>query len=203
MPQPDEARRDVLISKALSYLLRHGAIKEKLTINDQGYIPIPQLLTHQRLKSYKTTRQDLERIVANNDKQRFKIDHENDLICATQGHSIKQIAGELQLMSRDELKELHIYHGTYKKKLLLIQQSGGLSRMNRNHIHFTCDEYSAISGIRKNANCLVYVDVEKCVDQGLQFYKSDNNVILCSGDENGIIGWDLIEKVEDISKEKT
>lgn len=197
MPQPVEVRRDVLISKALSYLLRHGAIKEKLTFNDQGYIPISEILSHQRLKSYKATRQDLERIVTNNDKQRFKIDPESDLICATQGHSIKEIAGELQLMNRDELKKLHIYHGTYKKKLPLIKELG-LSRMNRNHIHFTCDEYLTISGIRKTANCLIYIDVDKCIDQGLQFFKSDNNVILCPGDENGIIEWELIEKVVDI-----
>lgn len=197
MPQPDEARRDILISKALSYLLRHGAIKEKLTFNDQGYIPISEILSHQRLKSYKATRQDLKRIVANNDKQRFKIDPEYDLICATQGHSIKEISGELQLMNRDELKKLHIYHGTYKKKLPLIKELG-LSRMNRNHIHFTCDEYLTISGIRKTANCLIYIDIDKCIDQGLQFFKSDNNVILCTGDENGIIEWELIEKVVDI-----
>ncbi|KAG5418185.1 TPT1 [Candida metapsilosis] len=196
-PQPDEARRDVLISKALSYLLRHGAVKEHLTFNDQGYIPITEILSHQRLKSYKATRQDLERIVANNDKQRFKIDTESDLICATQGHSIKEIAGELQLMNRDELIKLRIYHGTYKKKLPLIKASG-LSRMNRNHIHFTCDEYSTISGVRKTANCLIYIDVDKCINKGLQFFRSDNNVILCPGDANGIIGWDLVEKVVDI-----
>ncbi|KAL6450807.1 TPT1 tRNA 2'-phosphotransferase [Candida maltosa Xu316] len=198
MPPPDPARRDVLISKALSYLLRHGAQKEKLTIDEQGYVKISDILSHQRLKSYKTTRTDLERIVRENDKKRFTI-KDDEYICANQGHSLKVVKNEnLTPMTVDELKKLNVYHGTYKNKLSVIKNSGGLSKMNRNHIHFTCEEYSTCSGIRYNANVLVYVDVEKCVAANIQFYKSLNNVILSSGDETGKISWDLIEKIVDL-----
>ncbi|EMG45326.1 tRNA 2'-phosphotransferase, putative [Candida maltosa Xu316] len=169
MPPPDPARRDVLISKALSYLLRHGAQKEKLTIDEQGYVKISDILSHQRLKSYKTTRTDLERIVRENDKKRFTI-KDDEYICANQGHSLKVVKNEnLTPMTVDELKKLNVYHGTYKNKLSVIKNSGGL-----------------------------YVDVEKCVAANIQFYKSLNNVILSSGDETGKISWDLIEKIVDL-----
>ncbi|KAI5953130.1 TPT1 [Candida jiufengensis] len=196
----DPKKRDVLISKSLSYLLRHGAEKEKLNINNQGYIPIPDILNHQKLKSFKTTKEDLFRIVEENDKKRFTIDLRNQLICANQGHSLAVVNNEnLIKLSKEELLKLNIYHGTYKKKISLIKSSGGLKKMNRNHIHFTCDEYQSISGIRKTANVLIYLNIEKCLDQGFEFYKSLNNVILSSGDSNGIIQWEFISKIVDLN----
>lgn len=197
MPPPDQARRDVLISKALSYLLRHGANKEKLNIDDQGYVNISDILSHQRLKSFKTTRDDLDRIVRDNDKKRFTI--KDDKICANQGHSLKTINNDnLTLMKLDELIKLNIYHGTYKNKLSIIKSSGGLNKMNRNHIHFTCEEYSTCSGIRYNANVLIYIDVIKCINSGIQFFKSLNNVILTPGDNDGKIPWEYIDKIIDL-----
>lgn len=197
MPPPDQARRDVLISKAMSYLLRHGAVKEKLAIDDQGYVKISDILSHQRLKSFKTTREDLDRIVRDNDKKRFTVT--DDMICANQGHSLKTVNNDnLTPMSLDELTKLKIYHGTYKNKLATIKQSGGLNKMNRNHIHFTCEEYATCSGIRYNANVLIYVDAERCTEAGIKFFKSLNNVILTSGDADGKIPWEFVDKVVDL-----
>ena len=62
-------KRDIQISKALSYLLRHGALKEGLPIDNNGFIPVSVLLRHNRLKSHKCTLEDIHRIVENNDKQ--------------------------------------------------------------------------------------------------------------------------------------
>ncbi|CAI5758456.1 unnamed protein product [Candida verbasci] len=188
------AKRDISISKSLSYLLRHGAEKENLSIDESGYVKISQLLNHQRLKSFKTTFDDISRIVKINDKQRFQI--KDDLICATQGHSMKNINNEnLQLLTKEELINLHVYHGTTTSKLSIIKSSGGLSRMNRNHIHLTCKEYCTVSGIKKQSNVLIFIDINKCLNQGIKFYKSLNNVILTEGDEQGYIKWDNIEKI--------
>lgn len=175
----DPKRRDTSISKALSYLLRHGAVKERLDIDANGYVDIGQVLLHQRLKSLKTTRDDLIRIVAENDKQRFSIDAENDAICANQGHSI-QTVDDLNLVPLATAEEFPgpIFHGTYAHKMPLIE-AAGLSRMNRNHIHFTSD--GAKSGIRRNCNVLIYIDVHKCLDAGMTFFRSANGVILSSG----------------------
>ena len=95
-------------------------------------------------------------------------------------------------MTIDELSQLRIYHGTYRTKLPLIKSSGGLSKMNRNHIHFTCEQYSTCSGIRYNANVLIYINASKCIEHGIVFYKSLNNVILTSGNKDGKLSWGLL-----------
>lgn len=185
----DMSKREVQISKALSYLLRHGAHKEKLPMTDDGWIKIDDLLHHQRLKSFKTTRDDLNKIVLNNDKQRFKI--KNEFICAVQGHSIKINNDNLVKLDENELPS-EIYHGTYQKKLPMIKASGGLSKMNRNHIHFTSP--GAKSGIRPNCNLLIYLDIRKCLQNKIVFYKSENGVILTEGID-GLIPANLWLKV--------
>lgn len=197
-------KRDVQISKSLSYLLRHGAVKEKLNIDSNGYIPLKDILNHNRIKSQKTTLEDVKRIVENNDKKRFSIKTDangNALICANQGHSITAVVGEealLPLRTKEDFPPV-VIHGTYFKKLPLILESGGLSRMNRNHIHFTYDEspHKVISGMRTSCNVLIYIDIEKCLKEGIAFYKSSNNVILSSGNVNGFIPKDLFLKVVD------
>lgn len=186
--------RDVVISKALSYLLRHGAVKEKLHIDDQGYIAIEELLQHNRMKCNKVTRADLSRIVETNDKQRFKIT--DDKICANQGHSIKLENAQLQEYTAENLPH-EIYHGTYLNKLPTIVKSGGLSKMNRTHIHFTNSD-NQISGIRQLTNILIYVDGAKILSSTkIKFYRSENGVILSGGDQQGKIPVEFWSKVVD------
>jgi 2'-phosphotransferase len=189
------SQRDVRISKALSYLLRHGAEKEKLAIDEKGYVALNDILNHNRIKCNKATLEDIKRIVEDNDKKRFTIS--GDYICANQGHSLKVIDdSNLELLTKETIPQ-EVFHGTYKTKLGAIIQSGGLSKMNRNHIHFTSTELSNISGIRKTANVLIYLDVNKCLQQNIEFFKSKNDVILSAGDENGFIRYELFDRVID------
>ncbi|KAK6460162.1 phosphotransferase KptA/Tpt1 [Scheffersomyces coipomensis] len=198
MSAPDSSRRDTIISKGLAYLLRHGAIKENLTIDEKGYVKIPDLLNHTRLKSSKTTMEDILRIVANDTKQRYTINDDGDMICANQGHSIKAVDNTNLILYTKETIPKDIYHGTFKKNLGDIIQSGGLSRMGRNHIHFTSSESSYVAGKRYNSNILIYINVEKCLLHGIQFYKSLNGAILSEGDGNGFIKYELFDKVIDV-----
>lgn len=190
-----DQERDIRISKALSYLLRHGAIKEKLNIDEYGYIGINEVLAHNRLKTYGATIEDIRRIVDDNDKQRFHI--ENEKICANQGHSIKVNEDGMELLTIENMPE-EIYHGTYRKKLGLIINSGGLNKMTRNHIHFTSNCNDSVSGIRKSANILIYIDILKCLDDGIIFYKSKNNVILSPGNDQGYIDVKYFKKIIDL-----
>jgi 2'-phosphotransferase len=60
----------------------------------------------------------------------------------------------------------------------------------RTHIHFaTAYDGSAISGMRRNCEVVVEVDLIKAMQDGsLVFFRSDNGVILCAGEgERGII----------------
>lgn len=198
----DSGKRDMMISKALSYLLRHGAIKEKLEIDALGYVKVDQILKNNRLKTHKTTLHDILRVVENNNKKRFSLMQKDDelYICASQGHSIKGISdATVKRFDRNTIPSI-IYHGTYLNILPQIIYSGGLNKMSRNHIHFTTP--GAISGVRHNVNILIYLDVEKCLDRGINFLESSNGAILSPGDENGYISWQLFDKVIDTKRNK-
>ena len=61
---------DVMISKKLSYLLRHGAEKAKLSMDTAGYVPLEEIM---ELLDKNVTVEKIESIVNNNDKKRFEI----------------------------------------------------------------------------------------------------------------------------------
>jgi 2'-phosphotransferase len=194
-------KRDVQISKALSALLRHKAEEENLSMDPAGFVLLEEILQHNRIKSHRTTLSDIRRIVDSNDKKRFTLEENPETgklrICANQGHSIKKVGNNnlVPLVDRSEFPQA-IIHGTYMRKLPQIMLSG-LSRMKRNHIHFTYDESPnlVISGMRENCTALIYLDIDKCVNAGIKFFRSANNVILSAGDEQGIIPANLFLKV--------
>lgn len=172
----------IRLSKKLSYLLRHGAVKEGLSIKEDGFISIDQLLS-EKLQGY--TLEDIKEVVETNDKKRFIIRENNGIleIKATQGHSIKEI-NNLCLKPLDRV-DFDIIHGTYYKNWEAIK-SKGLSCMKRNHIHFS-KGLNFICGLRKSAEIYIYIDFEKAKRDGLKFFESENEIILCAGNKEGII----------------
>lgn len=67
-----------------------------------------------------------------------------------------------QIISSEQVK--NIIHGTYYKNWTTIKEYG-LSRMKRLHIHFSSEEpSSAKSGIRKNSQILIYINIAKALN---------------------------------------
>ncbi|KAG0148610.1 hypothetical protein CROQUDRAFT_41101 [Cronartium quercuum f. sp. fusiforme G11] len=182
---------DTQLSKTLSYLLRHGAVKEGLKIRSDGFIKMDDLMARPKLKGVK--REDIERIVNENVKQRFAIIREQPLpgssssediiyIRANQGHSIE--VPELDLVPLPRPEDLPVVvHGTYEKfwKTILLE---GLRPMRRTHLHFAAgliDDPGVISGMRASREIDIYLDVPKCLSAGILFYRSQNGVILSQG----------------------
>lgn len=198
MVETMDSKRDLQISKALSYLLRHGAEKEKLVIDNNGYIAVDTILQHNRLKTHKCTRQDLIRVVDNNEKKRFIIDEKNDMIAATQGHSIQLKPYDKILMPITNVDSLpaKLVHGTNVKNCLAIVESGNLSKMKRNHIHLSIGivgkDTNVVSGMRKNSTIYIYLKKDPETLSQLKLFKSLNDVYLCEND----IDLKCFEKIE-------
>ncbi|KAJ3387379.1 hypothetical protein HDU84_000879 [Entophlyctis sp. JEL0112] len=203
----------VAFSKALSYILRHGAAKEGIPMRTDGYVLVADL---QRLHPQMRTKtlDDFKAVVAANDKQRFTLvrvadvdgaAHADDdagedvwMIKANQGHSLSHIEVELEEINNPGDLPV-VVHGTYfrcldsiSKSLLpswsstlkMQTESQGLSKMNRNHIHFAvgkAGDLDVISGMRKSSQVLIYINVPLAMSDGIKFYRSSNNVILSSG----------------------
>jgi len=99
--RPREDNPDVQISKNLSWLLRHGAEKEGLTMDPGGFVLLSEVLQKQFYKSKHVTVEKIREIVATNDKKRYELkvqvnaDGKEVLyIRATQGHTLKVINNE-------------------------------------------------------------------------------------------------------------
>lgn len=172
---------DRKISKKLSYLLRHAAVKKGLNIRPDGFVTVQEILK----EIPECTVDDIKRVVENNNKQRFTLESFNHvlMIKANQGHTISQVDSlNLKLLNN---VEFDIIHGTYFRCYEKIKLQG-LSRMKRNHIHFA-KGLNFINGLRRNTELFIFIDYPKARCDGLKFYESDNNVILCSGNLEGYI----------------
>ena len=79
------------LSKSLSYILRHGAAKEGIQLDDGGFAFVDDLLVCPNLRQF--TFADIKRVVENNDKQRFALvtdlDTGKNKIRANQGHTLE------------------------------------------------------------------------------------------------------------------
>lgn len=141
---------------------------------------------------------ELKSVVSDSDKQRFAlitIDGK-EYVRANQGHSfpvpdldLKRITSVDEIPKGENSAEGVVVHGTYKKAWDQIKKTG-LSKMNRNHIHFaigTPGESHVISGMRSSCQVLIYVDVAKALADGLDFFISENNVVLSGGNADGFI----------------
>ncbi|OCK79794.1 phosphotransferase KptA/Tpt1 [Lepidopterella palustris CBS 459.81] len=161
-----ELPREVQVSKKISWLLRHGAGQEGLTLGEGGYVNVADALQTRCLKSLKVTFDELRTVVAENDKQRFslipvpshpilasstetvpaaessdssKVDESNPrnfLIRANQGHSINIGSDGLLTPITKDNMPEIVVHGTTTFAWPLIMKTGGLRRMGRNHVHF-------------------------------------------------------------------
>ncbi|ORY12526.1 KptA family-domain-containing protein [Clohesyomyces aquaticus] len=140
------------------------------------------------------------------------------LIRANQGHSIKVDSEGLLTpitASAGNIPETCV-HGTDERAWNLILKSGGLRKMSRTHIHFAAglpkgftsidmgdgkggaesEAPPVISGMRNSSTVLIYVDVKKALEKGIQWFVSENGVILTEGDESGVLGTEFFTKVE-------
>lgn len=169
-------------SKYMSWVLRHGAHEIGLHPDFEGYIRLRDFLNCCD-KRQNLTESIVLRIAESCPKKRFGIKRVNSdiFIRANQGHSknIAQYIDPSKLLVKITRPIEGVFHGTYKKHLESIK-ANGLNRMSRSHIHIS-KGHDAISGRRGNTNLLVYVDMKTAMEDGIDFYESENGVILTEG----------------------
>ncbi|XP_028665539.1 tRNA 2'-phosphotransferase 1 [Erpetoichthys calabaricus] len=183
---------DVKLSKALSFVLRHGAAEVGLNMSPDGFVFVDDLLSLPRFRCHSI--EDLQRVVETNDKQRYAMCPHPDSgrlqIRANQGHSIPVEHLELTpIHTSSEDVPVTAVHGTYLRNWNAIQ-SHGLSRMNRTHIHLAPGlpgQGQVVSGMRKDCDLAIFVDLQQALKDGIPFFWSANRVILTPGNSEGLI----------------
>ena len=127
----------VHISKFLSLVLRHKPQEIGITLDAEGWVAVDELLAAAARHGETTSREQLDEVVATNDKKRFSFSPDGRLIRANQGHSVEVDLGLVPV----EPPEL-LYHGTVERFLDSIREKG-LVRGNRHHVHLSADRDTA------------------------------------------------------------
>lgn len=154
--------------KYLSFILRHSMEDFNAgRIDEFGYMSISDLVK----KGF--TEELIEEIVSTNNKARYEYSPNKTKLRARQGHSIPVDVG-LTPTTPPEI----LYHGTSERFVQSILKEG-LKPMSRLYVHLSSDVKTAIDvGKRHGKPVVLTINTQEMVEDGYQFYLSNNNVWL-------------------------
>jgi RNA:NAD 2'-phosphotransferase (TPT1/KptA family) len=182
-PKFNNAQELTAMSKRLAWALRHNAIKIGLAMDTRGFVAMDDLCAHREFRN-KGNLAGLAAIVQQDGKSRYRIEHREGrfYIGATQGHSIEGIDPDLERI--DNAADVPVaVHGTTMPAWEKICTEG-LKIMGRQYVHFAIGlpgSDGVISGMRNSSTVLVFLDVGRCLADGIPLFRSQNGVILCPG----------------------
>jgi putative RNA 2'-phosphotransferase len=166
-----DERRTVKVSKYLSKHLRHQPERIGLTLDEAGWVEIDTLIAACAAHGFRVDREELDHVVATNDKRRFAI--EGTRIRASQGHSI-----EVDLGLPAATPPPYLFHGTVARNLDAIRAEG-LRPMNRHAVHLSAERETATRvGARRGRPVVLSVDAGAMHKDGQVFRVSENGVWL-------------------------
>jgi putative RNA 2'-phosphotransferase len=161
----------VRTSKFLSLVLRHKPDTIGLSLNENGWVSIQDLIDAANANDHNISREMLDEVVFTNDKQRFSYNHDGQMIRANQGHSV-QINLELESIDPPDI----LYHGTVERFLNSIIASG-LQKMKRQHVHLSATIETAKNvGKRRGEPVVLSVNSGAMNRDGHRFFLSQNGV---------------------------
>lgn len=174
-------KKEIALSKAMSWLLRHGIVEKGLAMDVAGFIHVADMLALPEFAGY--TFDQIKKVVDTNQKQRFLLVEKTNpvtnepewLIRANQGHSAdvgaQIVDGECLTLTQFP-PGTYGYHATTEDAWQIIQKEG-LKPMSRKHVHLAMQP-DAKAGLRGNRPVILQVELTS----EIQWYVSANNVIL-------------------------
>ena len=159
-------------SKFISLILRHKPEVIGITLDEHGWADVSELIAGVS-KTHPIDMQVLERIVAEDEKQRYSFNEDKTLIRANQGHSIP-VDVELEETVPPEL----LYHGTGEKYTSSIEEQGLIPK-SRLYEHLSGDTETAKKVGGRHGKPVIYiVKSGEMHRDGMVFYRSVNGVWL-------------------------
>lgn len=167
------SKNEINISKFLSLVLRHQPETIAITLDQNGWANVNDLIEKANNYGIKFDRETLNHIVATNPKKRFAFNDTLDKIRASQGHSV-----EIELGYTNQKPPEILFHGTAEKFVQSILDTG-LEKGNRQQVHLSADFETAIKVGQRHGKPFVFkVLAEKMYNDNFEFFISDNGVWL-------------------------
>jgi putative RNA 2'-phosphotransferase len=161
------------ISRVITYALRHRPEGIGITLDKAGWVSVNDLLDGLTRHGHTITIDELQQIVALNDKQRFAFSPDGAMIRANQGHSVK-----VNLGLKAVPPPVVLYHGTHVGAVQAILKTG-LKKQSRHDVHLSTTRETAISvGQRHGKPVVLTVDCKSMYRDGFKFRLSANGVWL-------------------------
>jgi putative RNA 2'-phosphotransferase len=158
------------ISKRLSYILRHAPDSVGLTLDENGWASVHDLMSK---FGRPLSIDDLKEVVETNEKKRFAFNDDLTKIRASQGHSI-----EIDLAYQPTTPPEFLFHGTATRFIESIKKDG-LLKGSRHHVHLSLDETTARKvGARHGSPVILTLKSKEMYEAGYVFYVSENDVWL-------------------------
>ena len=159
-------------SKFISLILRHKPETIGISLDEHGWANIDELICGVS-KTHLLTMEILERIVTEDEKQRYSFNEDKTLIRANQGHSIP-VDVELEEVQPPEF----LYHGTGEKYVESIDKQGLIPK-SRLYVHLSPDEDTARKvGSRHGKPVIYIVKSGEMYRNREKFFRSVNGVWL-------------------------
>ncbi len=160
------------ISKFISLILRHKPETIGISLDEHGWANVDELIEGIS-KTRPIDRVLLEKIVKEDEKQRYSFSEDKMLIRANQGHSVL-VDVEPEKKNPPDI----LWHGTAEKYVTSINEQGLIPK-SRLYVHLSADYDTAVKVGRRHGNPVVYqVDTKKMSENGYEFFISENGVWL-------------------------
>lgn len=170
----EQSNSDIKLGRFLSLVLRHDPSAAGISLDGHGWADVKELLAGVSRTGRKIDMDTLERIVRENNKQRYSFNEDHTRIRANQGHSLS-----VDVELREETPPQYLYHGTATRFFPAIQREG-IRKMSRQYVHLSGDFETAMAvGKRHGIPMVVTINAAAMARDGVTFYRSKNGVWLC------------------------
>lgn len=166
----------VQLSKRLAYVLRHAPWTYELEMDEEGWVPLEQLLDglHSETRFKEVGRSEIEQLLQDKDSPKVRYQLEGERIRALYGHSLPG-----KLKKEPGTPPEILYHGTVSRATEGIRRDG-LRPMRRQYVHLSLDtEMATIVGSRRGNDLIILkIRAQEASAKGVPFYKGNEHVWL-------------------------
>lgn len=162
------------LSKEISYALRHAPWEYELEMNEEGWVPVEQLLDalHRTEKWSNICEADLSEMIEKSEKKRHEL--VGGKIRAFYGHSM-----QMKILKEDKMPPNVLYHGTARRFVESISKNGLLPQ-SRQYVHLSQDIETAENVGKRHDDkpCILIIDAKTAWNDGIKFYFGNEKVWL-------------------------
>ena len=162
------------LSKEISYALRHAPWEYELEMDEEGWVPVGQLLDalHRTDRWSNICEADLNEMIEKSEKKRHEL--VDGKIRAFYGHSTP-----IRILKEEKMPPDFLYHGTARRFVESIRENGLLPQ-RRQYVHLSQDIETAekVGSRHDNKPCILIIDAKKAWNEGIKFYLGNEKVWL-------------------------